>query len=353
MIARNKEGLHDVVYGKPFAAFTRSDVAQTVKNYTDRYEANGVDPRGVFEGRHCLDVGCGYGRGSLFMLANGAAHVSAVDISATNVQSARRQVKDAGFDNFDVQESSAEALPFDDGAFDAVWCYGVIHHAARTDACLRELSRVLKIGGRLFLFVYGSGGVFWYSMRRFREILEPISADACIAGTRLMGFSPIEVSNFVNSWKVSYLRCYTRGDLTRRLGELGFDAKEPWPWGISYDFNHRRNTYPSDALWMGEGDLRYLVPKTGAPSGPGTPLSDGDIGSQVPFDSAVTERFGPLFDALKASVNGRPLAAIAACGYVHRRLFELFRQPYAFDPSVFAASFDEAEAYLKVLDVAR
>lgn len=45
----------------------------------------------------------------------------------------------------------ASKLRFADESFDAVFDFGIIHHIPNWRDCLRELSRVLKPGGRLIL----------------------------------------------------------------------------------------------------------------------------------------------------------------------------------------------------------
>ena len=122
----NRESEHDLVYGQAFAEFRREEIEATISNYANRFAANGIDPRKVFGGKTCLDAGCGYGRGSLFMLSNGAARVEAVDISLTNAETARQQLSAFGFENFRTRVASIERLPFEDESYDVVWCYGVI-----------------------------------------------------------------------------------------------------------------------------------------------------------------------------------------------------------------------------------
>jgi ubiquinone/menaquinone biosynthesis C-methylase UbiE len=49
----------------------------------------------------------------------------------------------------EIERADAERLPFRDAAFDMVWSWGVIHHSSSMDQCLSEITRVLRIGGRL------------------------------------------------------------------------------------------------------------------------------------------------------------------------------------------------------------
>lgn len=49
--------------------------------------------------------------------------------------------------------SNLEALPFADQTFDAALCMNVLEHVRHPDICLREIYRVLKPGGVLYLMV--------------------------------------------------------------------------------------------------------------------------------------------------------------------------------------------------------
>lgn len=59
------------------------------------------------------------------------------------------------------------ALPYRDDSFDAVLSVAVVHHFATTERrvnALRELARVLRIGGRLLISV-------WAMEQRHRKVL--------------------------------------------------------------------------------------------------------------------------------------------------------------------------------------
>jgi dolichol-phosphate mannosyltransferase len=86
-----------------------------------------------------LDVGCGSSR----ILASNPAIVG-LDIQLHKLRYARR------FGNPLIHGSIFE-LPFADGSFDAVICSEVIEHIPAEERPFEELSRVLKIGGRLVL----------------------------------------------------------------------------------------------------------------------------------------------------------------------------------------------------------
>jgi ubiquinone/menaquinone biosynthesis C-methylase UbiE len=64
-----------------------------------------------------------------------------------------------------------EALPFEDGFFDAVLCCGSLHLFADTTVALREMARVMKPAAILAVFTFtpGRGGILKF--RRVREWL--------------------------------------------------------------------------------------------------------------------------------------------------------------------------------------
>jgi SAM-dependent methyltransferase len=95
-----------------------------------------------------LDLGCGDGARTL---ANLPPDSVGLDVSRRGCELAR----DAGHR---VVQGEMTALPFADGAFDAVTAYHAVFHVPRADhgTVYREAARVLRPGGQ-FLATVGSG----------------------------------------------------------------------------------------------------------------------------------------------------------------------------------------------------
>ena len=118
-----------------------------------------------------LDVGCGTGAltGELVTLLS-ARQVAAVDPSATFVDAVR-----ARWPGVDVQQASAEALPFADDAFDHSVAQLVVHFMKDPVAGLGEMARVTKPGGSIAACVWDFAGgrsplsVFWRSAAALDE----------------------------------------------------------------------------------------------------------------------------------------------------------------------------------------
>ena len=98
-----------------------------------------------------LDAGCGYCYHSV-RLARRGVHVTGIDFSPAALLAARDVIAEAGLTGrIDLQEGSLLALPFDDGAFDNVLCWGVLMHIPEIETALSELCRVVAPGGRLVI----------------------------------------------------------------------------------------------------------------------------------------------------------------------------------------------------------
>jgi SAM-dependent methyltransferase len=99
--------------------------------------------RGV---RTALDLGCGVGRHALLLAEHGLA-VEATGGSAAGLAVVREMARARGV-SLGVHQGTADALPFDDGSFDFVLSWNVIHHGTLGDVGRRlaEIWRVLKPG---------------------------------------------------------------------------------------------------------------------------------------------------------------------------------------------------------------
>jgi len=98
---------------------------------------------GTRSGDTVLDVAAGTGR-STRSLQRAGARVVACDISTRMLAAARK--RDPGLE---AVHGSATALPFADGAFDAVAISFGLRNVDLTDKALAEMFRVVKPGGRI------------------------------------------------------------------------------------------------------------------------------------------------------------------------------------------------------------
>ena len=78
--------------------------------------------------------------------------VTAVDLAAHMLQLGQRNVIRAGLQRvIKLEQIDAKSLPFADGEFDAVISNSIIHHIPEPIHCLKEMVRVLRPAGKLFV----------------------------------------------------------------------------------------------------------------------------------------------------------------------------------------------------------
>lgn len=97
-----------------------------------------------------LDVGCGAGRFTEVALAAGA-HVVAVDYSNAVDACHENHVASS---RLDVVQADVYALPLTPGAFDFVYCMGVLQHTPDVRRAFLALPRMLRPAGQLAVDVY-------------------------------------------------------------------------------------------------------------------------------------------------------------------------------------------------------
>ena len=98
-----------------------------------------------------LDIGTGAGHTALALAPRVSSVVLTDPVPAMLVQ-ARRVFGDAGQDNAEFVEATAERLPFPDASFDIVTTRLAAHHFDDVALAFREVARVLRAGS-LFIFV--------------------------------------------------------------------------------------------------------------------------------------------------------------------------------------------------------
>jgi ubiquinone/menaquinone biosynthesis C-methylase UbiE len=80
------------------------------------------------------------------------ARVTAIDMAEHMLRVGRRNVESAGLaQRIELQHCDAKKTPLPDHAFDAVMSNSIVHHIPEPFAVLKEMARVVKPGGVLFV----------------------------------------------------------------------------------------------------------------------------------------------------------------------------------------------------------
>lgn len=153
------------VYQEQHSKVANDQVAMTrfLSMFNEQYF--GVD-QGFFQGKKCLDAGCGNTAKLLIALSDmGAASVTGLDLGedfkSVSLESYKRWAKSPQHLP-ELVSGSILDLPFEDNQFDFVSCHGVLLHlntVEEVEMALKELARVTKPGGLLYTVYATYGGL--------------------------------------------------------------------------------------------------------------------------------------------------------------------------------------------------
>ena len=138
------------LFGDLWGPYDEKLFIESVELFTRRLDIKGFD-KNWFQGKTCLDGGCGGGRNSIAMASLGAEKVYGIDLGANGIADAKMRAEKLGRTNTDFRVSSIMDIPFEDSKFDMVWCAGVLMIVDDEDVALNELTRVLKKDGKLYI----------------------------------------------------------------------------------------------------------------------------------------------------------------------------------------------------------
>lgn len=198
---------------------------------------------GDVEGQAILEVGCGAGQCSRWLLDRGA-HPVGVDLSIRQLQHSARLDDSTGL-QVSVVCATATRLPFEDASFDhAFSAFGALPFVADVEPVMREVARVVRAGGR---WVFAVSHPMKWTLPD-----DPSNAGLTVARSYFDRTPYVEEDDHGTPTYVEHHR--TMGDWVRAVLATGFDLvdlTEPrWPEDL-------------DRVWGGWGPARgRLVPGT-------------------------------------------------------------------------------------------
>ena len=106
---------------------------------------------GRVSGERVMEIGCGRGVGTEIIFKRfGAREVHAFDVDSDMIALARSRLSGFPSDRLRLFVGDAEAIEAEDGTFDSVFDFAIIHHIPDWKKSIREVARVLRPGGRFF-----------------------------------------------------------------------------------------------------------------------------------------------------------------------------------------------------------
>ena len=124
------------------------------------------------DGLDILEVGSGAGRFSRVVLEKTRANLHSVDYSSA-VEANMRVNGALAPDRFRLAQASIYDMPFPDGAFDKVFCLGVLQHTPDFEASVKALVAKAKPGGEIVVDFYPVRG--WWTKVHAKYALRPLT----------------------------------------------------------------------------------------------------------------------------------------------------------------------------------
>lgn len=169
-------------------------------------------------GKKVLEVGYGMGTDHLSMARMGG------EMYGVSITSNDKLIIDKRFELYGYQTNAlvadAEDLPFEDGFFDFVYSFGVVHHTPDTEKAISEIFRVLKPGGKCYISVYNKNSVyFWWTILFRSYILKGEFRKLTLKQRLSMNEYPFDDTSLI-------VRLYTPKEFVQIMNRAGFKVEK-------------------------------------------------------------------------------------------------------------------------------
>lgn len=216
---------------------------QSVELFMQRLNIVGMDEK-WFDGKVCLDAGCGGGRNSIAMARLGAAESHGIDLGVKGIEDAKRRAQNLLNTQYSV--ASIMDIPYEAGKFDLVWCAGVLMIVDDENIALDELTRVLKKDGKLYLLVYATEGMRWPLIEVLRPIATQIGQSEIERAMAEANMPANKRRTFLDDLFCPKLDFYHWDRLRRMLEMRGYKKIDRWGPDVRLDHEHNLYEYRTD-----------------------------------------------------------------------------------------------------------
>ena len=259
-----KQPTHDgenqtqVVYGELWESLNSEYIINETQDVLRRLFVKGGLKIDELKEKKIIDIGCGSGRFTIALAQMGVKEIVGVDLGESGIKIGEEFARKLNLKNIKFIKNDVLSLPFDDESFDFVFSKGVLHHTGNLEKGLDEYHRVMKKGGIGYLYLYGSGGIFWNSRKKMREVMKDIPMQYTQKVLEIIGM-PNKRYIFVDSWYVPIEEYVDRKWLENYLTKKYSKILRVDDTG-DININSMSNLQYSKEIW-GDGELRYFISK--------------------------------------------------------------------------------------------
>jgi SAM-dependent methyltransferase len=219
----------------PFPGYPPGDSLTWLRARAGRSAFAQLLDRSIGGDARIAEIGCGTGQMSLF-LARADRELVALDLSREALKLGADAARRYGIDGVTFIEADLSRLPLRAGAFDLVYCSGVLHHTPDPRAAFSRIVQALRPGGVIVLGLYNSIARLPLRLRR---------GIARLTGLRWVPFDPVlRDRDSEPARREAWLRDQYRhpeehrhsvGEVRRWFAEEGIEWLRTYPSTISGD----------------------------------------------------------------------------------------------------------------------
>lgn len=259
---KGMEEKHKDIFQRLWVRFSKEDYQQRIERYVHRLRVNNLD-RGWLKGFRCIDFGCGHGNFAHALIQEGAAYVYGLDYGEASIKYANcsRDELKIGTDLIKFDLANVYDVPREDGEFDFAIQNGVFHHLEDENLAIKEMHRVLKVGGWIWYYTDGAGGISYDLWDSSVEILKEVEHELIVDYLSYLNIEVGKRYHLGDGLKATY-RHTTWEEITSRLESFGFGNFRRLVGGFPTDFDG--DVIAADKFGkekFGSGDLRLLAQK--------------------------------------------------------------------------------------------
>ena len=202
-------------------------------------------------------MGCGGGRYSNALRLLKAKSVLGVDYSDDGIYTAKKNYR---FKNLRFKKENVLKLNIKSNSFDLVFSNGVLHHTSNFKKGLKELLRICRPNGYIYLYLYAKGGLYWNARRQMNKFVKKIPQHYSQKVLDSIGM-PSNRFIFMDNWYVPIERHCSHKEVYQILKKNNVQSIEKMKKGRRTDLESGlRKFKDSKAIW-GEGEIRLLIKK--------------------------------------------------------------------------------------------
>ena len=225
----------------PFPGYPPRDDYPALRARAERSEFARLLDHAIAPDATVLELGCGTGQMSLF-LATGDRLVVGADLTRASLALAADAARRFGIERVRFVETELRRPGLREGAFDVVYCSGVLHHTPDPEASFRAIAPLVRPGGVIVIGLYNAYARLPHRLRRAVARLtklrwipfDPVLRDRATEPARRLAWlrdqyrhpeehrhTIAEVQRWFRASGVAFVRTYPSAVIAERAADCG------------------------------------------------------------------------------------------------------------------------------------